>query len=510
MLQQLRPDEISRILRESLQQYRKEVDVYDAGVVLQVGDGIARVHGLENVMASELVEFPGGVLGMALNLEEDNVGCVLFGDASHIREGDIARRTGRIVEVPVGKELLGRVIDPLGRPLDGKGPIQAKQTLPVERKAPGIIERKPLDQMLHTGIKVIDSTTPIGRGQRELIIGDRQIGKTAIAVDAILNQKDTDVYCIYVAIGQKGSTVAKVVRVLEEHGAMEYTTVVSAPASQPAPLLWLAPYAGAAIGEYYRDNGMHALIIYDDLTKHAWAYREMSLNLRRPAGREAYPGDVFYLHSRLLERAAKLNDERGGGSLTALPIIETQEEDYTTYIPTNVWSITDGQIILEPGLFYAGVRPAMNVGLSVSRVGSLHPALKQVSGRLRLELARYREVQTFAQFGAEQLDPQTRAQLARGERLMEILKQEQYSPLSPGKEIISIFSVMEGLLDDVPVQDVRRFEREVHAYFDREHPEFVKRMDAGEKLSDEELAFLREAILRFKKQFRTSSEAAVA
>jgi len=499
MAQQVRPDEISRILQQSLESFRTEVDVYDSGTVLQVGDGIARVHGLRNVMASELLEFPGDVIGMALNLEEDNVGCVLFGDSSYVREGDTVRRTERVVEVPVGESLVGRVVDPLGRPLDGKGDIDATERLPVERKAPGIIERQPVAEALQTGLKIIDSTTPIGRGQREMIIGDRQIGKTAICVDTIINQKDTDVYCIYVAIGQKGSTVAKMIQTLQEHGAMEYTTIVSATASEPAPLLWLAPYAGATMGEWFRDNGKHALVIYDDLTKHAWAYREMSLNLRRPAGREAYPGDVFYLHSRLLERAARMSDENGGGSLTAIPIIETQEEDVTTYIPTNVWSITDGQIILEPGLFYSAVRPAMNVGMSVSRVGgnAQRPNMKQLAGRIRLELSRYREVQSFAQFGAEDLDTATRLQLTRGERLVEILKQDQFTPMPLAKQVLSIFVANEGFLDDLAVDDVRRFERELHEHFDAQQPEIVEQLASGAKLTDDDMSALRAAIQTF-------------
>lgn len=502
MIQQIRPDEISRVLRQSLQHYQKEVDIYDAGTVLQVGDGIARVHGLQNVMASELLQFPHDVMGMALNLEEDNVGCVLFGESKLVKEGDLVKRTGRIVEVPVGEAVLGRVINPIGVPLDGKGEIKTDLRLPVERKAPGVIARQPVKEPVQTGIKVIDMTTPIGRGQRELIIGDRRIGKTAILIDTIINQKETDIYCIYVAIGQKGSTVAKVVKTLEDHGAMDYTVVISATASDPAPLQWLAPYAGAAIGEYFRDNGKHALVMYDDLTKHAWAYREMALNLRRPAGREAYPGDVFYLHSRLLERAAKMSDALGGGSLTAIPVIETQEEDVTTYIPTNVWSITDGQIILEPGLFYSGVRPAMNVGLSVSRVGgnAQLPAMKQLAGTLRPELARFREVQAFAQFGSD-LDAATLAQLTRGERLREILKQDQYQPMPVWQQLLSLFVAREGFLDDIPVEVVRQFEREVHSYFERELPAMVQRLQGGARLTDAEMQELRAAISNFKKTF---------
>ena len=507
MAQQVRPDEISRILRESLQQFQTEVDVYDAGSVLQVGDGIARVHGLQNVMAAELLEFPGDVLGMALNLEEDNVGAVLFGDSARVKEGDPVKRANRIVEVPVGEALLGRVVDPLGRPLDGKGPIETDAFLPVERKAPGIIDRQPVHEPLQTGVKIVDGTTPVGRGQRELIIGDRQIGKTAICVDAIINQKESGVRCIYVAVGQKGSTVAKLVKALEDRGAMEYTTIVSATASEPAPILWLAPYSGAALAEYFRDNGMHSLIIYDDLTKHAWAYREMSLNLRRPAGREAYPGDVFYLHSRLLERAAKMSGERGAGSMTALPIIETQEEDVTTYIPTNVWSITDGQIIMEPGLFYGGARPAVSVGLSVSRVGgnAQTDAMKQVSGPLRAELALFREAQSFAQFGSDQMDAATQEQLRRGERLTELLKQGQYEPLPHWKQLLSIFAGREGLCDDIPVEEIRAFEAAMHQHFETAETDLVERIETGEKLSDEELEQITAAIESFKKGFQTAA-----
>ncbi|MDE0021142.1 MAG: F0F1 ATP synthase subunit alpha [Candidatus Poribacteria bacterium] len=504
MAQQVRPDEISRILRESLEQFETEIDVYDAGSVLQVGDGIARVHGLQNVMAAELLEFPGDVLGMALNLEEDNVGAVLFGDSAHVKEGDPVKRANRIVEVPVGEALLGRVVNPLGRPLDGKGPIETDLYLPVERKAPGIIDRQPVREPMQTGLKIVDGTTPVGRGQRELIIGDRQIGKTAICVDAIINQKESGVRCVYVAIGQKGSTVAKLVKALEDRGAMEYTTVISATASEPAPILWLAPYSGCAIAEYFRDNGMHSLVIYDDLTKHAWAYREMSLNLRRPAGREAYPGDVFYLHSRLLERAAKMSDEKGAGSMTALPIIETQEEDVTTYIPTNVWSITDGQIIMEPGLFYGGVRPAVNVGLSVSRLmgNAQTDAMKQVSGPLRAELARFREIQSFAQFGSEQLDASTQEQLRRGEQLTELLKQNQFEPLPHWKQLLSIFAGRQGLCDDIPTDEIRAFETAMHDHFEEHETGLVERIETGEKLSDEELDQIAAAIENCKKGFQ--------
>jgi F-type H+/Na+-transporting ATPase subunit alpha len=510
MAQQVRPDEISRVLRQSLERFTSEVDVYEAGTVLQLGDGIARVHGLQNVMASELLEFPGGVLGMALNLEEDNVGCVLFGDSTHVREGDTVKRTERIIEIPVGEALLGRVVDPLGRILDGKGEASTTETLPVERKAPGIIDRQPVRDPMMTGLKIVDGTTPVGRGQRELIIGDRQIGKTAICIDAILNQKGKDVFCIYVAIGQKGSTIAKIMQVLETHGALEYTTIVSATASEPAPILWIAPYAGCTLAEYYRDSGRNSLVIYDDLTKHAWAYREMALNLRRPAGREAYPGDVFYLHSRLLERAAKMSEERGGGSMTALPIIETQEEDVTTYIPTNVWSITDGQMIMEPGLFYSGVRPAMNVGLSVSRLmgNAQSDCMKQICGPLRAELARYRETLAFAQFGSDQLDAQTRAQLERGERMAELLKQDQYEPLPQWKQILSIFVGRENLAEDVEVDNIRHFELALHDFFGREEKPMTERLDEYEKLTDDELAALKTAVETFKESYDPSSEAA--
>ena len=510
MAQQVRPDEISRILRQSLARFSAEVDVYESGTVLQLGDGIARVHGLQNAMASELLEFPGGVMGMALNLEEDNVGCVLFGDSTHVREGDTVKRTGRVIEIPVGDEMLGRVVDPLGRVLDGKGDIGTTETLPVERKAPGIIDRQPVREPMMTGLKIVDGTTPIGRGQRELIIGDRQIGKTAIGIDAIINQKDNDVFCIYVAIGQKGSTIAKILQVLGDHGALEYTTIVSATASEPAPILWIAPYAGVTLGEHFRDSGRNALVIFDDLTKHAWAYREMALNLRRPAGREAYPGDVFYLHSRLLERAAKMSEERGGGSLTALPIIETQEEDVTTYIPTNVWSITDGQMIMEPGLFYSGVRPAMNVGLSVSRLmgNAQSDAMKQICGPLRSELARFRETQAFAQFGADQLDAATRHQLSRGERMTELLKQAQYEPMPQWKQILSIYCGREGFCDDIDVDDVHRFEIELHEFFLREQTEMIDRLQQGDKLTDDELKALAAAVETFQQSFSPSEEAA--
>ncbi|HIE27892.1 TPA: F0F1 ATP synthase subunit alpha [Candidatus Poribacteria bacterium] len=505
MAREVSPDEISNILRRQLLQFTREVDVYDMGTVLEVGDGIARVHGLANVMANELVEFPHDILGLAFNLEEDNVGCVLFGEDKLIKEGDEVRRTNRIVEVPIGDALLGRVIDPLGRPIDGKGAIETTETSPVERKAPSVIERQPVKEPLYTGLKAIDSMTPIGRGQRELIIGDRQTGKTAIPIDTIINQKGKDVYCIYVAIGQKGSTVAQVVDTLERYGAMDYTVVVSATASEPAPLLYLAPYAGATIGEYYRDSGRHALVIYDDLTKHGWAYRQMSLLLRRPPGREAYPGDVFYLHSRLLERAAKLSDELGGGSLTALPIVETHEGDVSTYIPTNVISITDGQISLESRLFHGGVRPAINVGISVSRVGSDAQirAMKSrdVAGSLRIDLARYREVAAFAQFGSD-LDAATQAQLTRGDRLTELLKQDQYEPMPIEKQVVAIFAGTNAFLDDIPLDQVKRFEAELLTFMEQQHTEILGQIRESGELSDELTEQLKNAINDFKQRFK--------
>mgnify|MGYP000465735610 CR=1 FL=1 len=497
------PDEVSDVLKEEILRFAQSIDVYDSGVVLQVGDGIARVHGLENVMSGELVEFPNEVYGVALNLEEDNVGCVLLGEERLVKEGDIVKRTGREVEVPVGDELLGRVINPLGQPLDGKGGIKAQKTLPVERKAPGVVERQPVNEPLYTGIKAIDSMIPIGKGQRELIIGDRQTGKTAIAVDTIINQQGKDVYCVYVAIGQKGSTVARIVETLQKYGAMDYTVVISATASDPSPLQYLAPFAGAAIAEHYRDTGRHALVIYDDLTKHAWAYRQMSLLLRRPPGREAYPGDIFYLHSRLLERAAKLSDELGGGSLTAFPIVETHEGDISTYIPTNVISITDGQIYLEPGLFYSGIRPAINVGISVSRVGGAAQirAMRQVTRSLRLDLARYREVAAFAQFGTE-LDRATQMQLIRGERLQEILKQEQYNPMPVERQVVSLFAGTEGYLDDIPVEAVRRFEKELLQFIEGKNPKIFTEIASKGELDEEVESELRTAIEEFKKGFK--------
>ena len=500
----VRPDEISQILKEQLLGFEKEIDVYETGTVLYVGDGIARVHGLSNVRATELVEFPNGVMGMALNLEEDNVGCVLFGADTLISEGDQVRRTGRIVEVPVGEGLLGRVVNPLGQPLDGKGEVPSNQTLPVERKAPGVIDRQPVTEPLQTGIKIIDATVPIGRGQRELIIGDRQTGKTAIAVDTIINQKDQDVKCIYVVIGQKASTVAKVVAELEANGAMAYTTVVSATASDPAPLQFLAPYSGASMGEYFRDNGQHALIVYDDLSKQAWAYREMSLVLRRPPGREAYPGDVFYLHSRLLERAAKLSDDKGAGSLTALPIIEILEGDVSTFVPTNVISITDGQILLKPELFYAGNRPAMDVGASVSRVGSnaQTKAMKAVAKTIKGDVSRYNEVKAFAQFGTSDLDQSTRNLLNRGEKLLEILKQGQYKPMSLVEETVALAAIDHVL--DLPTSDVMRFEDELLAHMRDRQQELMQLIYQSRELNDEAKAKLDAVISEFVSHFKPS------
>lgn len=481
---QIRPDEISKILKKQILESTRDVDVYETGTVIQVGDGVARVHGLANAQASELVAFPNDVMGMALNLEADNVGCVLFGDDTQIREGDTVKRTGRIVEVPVGEGLLGRVVSPLGEPIDGKGPISTTETLPIERIAPGVIDRQEVRQSMATGIKVIDATVPIGRGQRELIIGDRQTGKTAIALDTIINQKDSDIKCIYVAIGQKASTVAKVVSELEQAGALEYTIVVSATASDPAPLQFLAPYAGCSMGEYFRDKGEHALIVYDDLTKQAWAYREMSLVLRRPPGREAYPGDVFYLHSRLLERAAKMSDEHGGGSLTALPVIEILEGDVSTFVPTNVISITDGQVLLKPELFYAGIRPAMDVGASVSRVSSAKTkAMRAVSGTLKGDLSRYNEVKAFAQFGTEGLDQATRTLLNQGEKLTELLKQGQFSPLTLSEQVVSLFSAKK--IENIPTPDVQRFEQELLAFVRDGHPDVIQRIEETQELSDE-------------------------
>lgn len=511
---EIRPDEVSAILRKQLAGFENEVDIYDVGTVLQVGDGIARVYGLSKVMASELVEFPNNVMGMVLNLEEDSVGCVLFGESTLIKEGDIVKRTKRVASFPVGEGLLGRVVDPLGEPLDGKGSVQFEKYLPIERKALGVIQRQPVKEPLQTGITAIDAMIPIGRGQRELIIGDRQTGKTAIAIDTIINQKYTHteeakkygikpVYCVYVAIGQKNSTVAQVVAKLEEHGAMEYTTVISAPASSPAPLQYIAPYAGATLGEYFRDSGRHALVIYDDLSKQAAAYRELSLLLRRPPGREAYPGDVFYLHSRLLERASKLSDEEGGGSLTALPIIETQQGDVSAYIPTNVISITDGQIYLEPNLFNAGVRPAINVGISVSRVGgnAQIKAMKKVAGSLKLDLAQYRELEAFAKFGSD-LDKATQRTLAKGARLVELLKQGQYSPIPVEKQIVSVFIGTNDYLETIDVKDVKRFEKEFHEYVELKYPQIYENIRSTKELKDDTVQLLKKAANEFLEIFK--------
>ncbi len=498
----IRAEEISKIIESQIEGFEREVDVSETGIVLSVGDGIARIYGLENAMSGELLSLPHDVYGMVLNLEEDNVGAALLGEDYLIKEGDIVKRTGRIVEVPVGDELIGRVVNPLGQPIDGGGAIEAKETRRVEIKAPGIVARQPVKEPLQTGLKAIDSMVPIGRGQRELIIGDRQTGKTAVALDTIINQKGQDVICIYVAIGQKRSTVAQVVDKLKSYGAMDYTIVVSATASESAPIQYLAPYAGVTMGEYFRDNGRHALCIYDDLSKHAVAYRQLSLLLRRPPGREAYPGDIFYLHSRLLERAAKLSDELGGGSLTALPIIETQAGDVSAYIPTNVISITDGQIYLETDLFYSGVRPAINVGLSVSRVGgnAQIKAMKQVAGTLRLDLAQYREMAAFAQFGSD-LDKATQAQLARGERLVEILKQGQYVPLPVEKQIMIIYAAVNGYLDEYPVSALKRYEEELYQFMETAHPEIGQAILEKKVLDDDITGKLDAALNEFKDKF---------
>ena len=508
---ELRASEISKLLKEQISDFEAQADVAEIGKVLSVGDGVARVYGLDNVQAGEMVEFQKGVVGMALNLEVDNVGVVVFGNDRDIKEGDIVRRTKKIVEIPVGKELLGRVVDPLGNPLDGKGPIKGSATSRIEVKAPGIIPRKSVSEPMQTGLKSIDALVPIGRGQRELIIGDRQTGKTAVAVDTIINQKSVNtskdekekLYCIYVSIGQKRSTVAQLVKELEEQGAMEYSIVVAATASDPAPLQFLAPYAGCTMGEYFRDNGMHALAIYDDLSKQAVAYRQMSLLLRRPPGREAYPGDVFYIHSRLLERAAKLNDDHGGGSLTALPIIETQAGDISAYIPTNVISITDGQIFLETGLFFKGIRPAIDVGASVSRVGSAAQikAMKQVAGKIKLELAQYREMAAFAQFGSD-LDAATQRLLNRGARLTELLKQPQYSPLTNAEQVVVIYAGTHGYLDKIPVSDVGRYERGLLAHLRNSEGALLDRIrDEDQKIAGDIEARISSVLDSFTKTF---------
>lgn len=506
----IRAAEISKVLKDQIANFGTDAEVSEVGTVLSVGDGIARVYGLDQVQAGEMVEFPGGIKGMALNLETDNVGVVIFGNDQGIKEGDIVKRTGAIVDVPVGKGLLGRVVDALGNPIDGKGPLENVERTRVEVKAPGIIPRKSVDQPMQSGLKAIDALVPVGRGQRELIIGDRQTGKTAVAIDTFINQKLTNdaaadnekLFCIYVAVGQKRSTVAQIVKSLEEKGAMEYSIVVAATASEPAPLQFLAPYTGAAMGEYFRDNGMHAVIVYDDLTKQAVAYRQMSLLLRRPPGREAYPGDVFYLHSRLLERSAKMSDAAGGGSLTALPIIETQAGDVSAYIPTNVISITDGQIFLETELFYKGIRPAINVGLSVSRVGSAAQikAMKQVAGSIKLELAQYREMEAFAQFGSD-LDAATQQLLNRGARLTELLKQAQYSPLKVEEQVVSIFSGVNGYLDKVSTADVTRFEEQFLGEMRSKHADVLATIASEQKLSDETTAKLKSILEAFAKSF---------
>ncbi len=496
------PDEVSAVLREQIQKFGSEAEMTGVGRVLQIGDGVARVYGLRDAMMGEMIEFPNGIYGLAHNLEEDNVGCIMLGDFTEIKEGDVAKTTGRIMQVPVGAALLGRVVNALGEPIDGKGPIVAREFRPVESRAPGVVERQPVIEPLQTGLKSIDAITPIGRGQRELIIGDRQTGKTAIAIDAIINQKGQHVHCIYVAIGQKVSTVARIAAVLEQHGAMEYTTIVSASASDPAPQQYLAPYAGCAMGEYFRDQGKHALAIYDDLTKHAQAYRQISLLLRRPPGREAYPGDIFYLHAHLLERAAKMSKERGGGSLTALPIVETQEGDFSAYIPTNIISITDGQIYLETSLFFAGFRPAMNIGLSVSRVGGAAqtPAMRKVGGMLRLDLAYYTELQAFAQFATE-LDKTTRAQLARGERMMELLKQPQYQPLPMEEEVVVLFAGTQGFTDDLPAEQVAAFGRELLGFIREAHPGVLHSIRETKQLEEATAQELRQALGDFQKRF---------
>ncbi len=513
---EIRPDEISAILRKQLAGFENETDVYEVGTVLQVGDGIARVYGLSQVMASELVEFPNDVTGMVLNLEEDSVGCVLFGESSLIKEGDTVKRTKRVASFPVGDKLLGRVVNPLGEPVDGKGTVQFEKYSPIERKALGIIQRQPVKEALQTGITAIDAMIPIGRGQRELIIGDRQTGKTAVAIDTIINQKYTHtdeakkyginpVYCVYVAIGQKDSTIAQVVAKLEEAGAMDYTTVVAAPASTPAPLQYIAPYSGATLGEFFRDNGKHSLVIYDDLSKQAVAYRELSLLLRRPPGREAYPGDVFYLHSRLLERASKLSAELGGGSLTALPIIETQQGDVSAYIPTNVISITDGQIYLEPNLFNAGVRPAINVGISVSRVGgnAQIKAMKKVAGSLKLDLAQYRELEAFAKFGSD-LDKATQRTLAKGARLVELLKQGQYAPVPIEKQVLSVYIATNNFMETIEVKDVKRFEKEFLEYVDLKYPQIYENIRVTKELKDDTVELIKKAVSEYLEKFKKS------
>jgi F-type H+-transporting ATPase subunit alpha len=507
----IRAEEISKIIRDQISGHSVAVDVAEVGSVISLGDGIARVHGVERAMAGEMLEFPHGVFGIALNLEEDSVGAVLLGDYKQIKEGDPVKRTARIISVPVGDAMLGRVVNALGQPIDGKGPIQTKEFLPIERLAPGVVDRQPVKEPLQTGLKAIDGMVPIGRGQRELIIGDRQTGKTAVATDTIINQKGKGVICIYNAIGQKQSTIAQVVRTLEEYDAMSYTIVVAAAASDPAPMLYISPYSACAIGEYFRDSGRHALVVYDDLSKHAQAYREISLLLRRPPGREAYPGDVFYLHSRLLERAAKLNASKGGGSLTALPIIETQAGDLSAYIPTNVISITDGQIFLESDLFHQGVRPAINVGNSVSRVGGSAQirAMRQVAGSLRLDLAQYRELAAFAQFGSD-LDKATQAQLNRGRRLVEILKQPQYQPLAVEKQVAIIYAATKGFLDGVAMEDVRRYEEDLYRFLESSYPAVLTGIAEKKILDDDMKASIEKALTEFAQRFGATRAAGAA
>lgn len=503
----LNPEEVSSIIKKELEAYDTTLEMESVGTVLQVGDGVARIWGLRDVQMSELITFPGDVVGLVMNLEADNVGAAVFGSDSAIKDGDSVKRTGKVAQAPVGEALLGRVVNALGEPIDGKGPIVTDRARPLEPVAPSVVERQPVKEPMMTGLKAIDSMIPIGRGQRELIIGDRQTGKTAIAIDAIINQKNTDVYCFYVAIGQKQSNVAQVVQKLEEVGAMEYTTVISASADDPAPMQYMAPYAGCAMAEEFLYNGKHALIIYDDLSKQAAAYRQLSLLLRRPPGREAYPGDVFYLHSRLLERAAKLSDEKGGGSLTALPIIETQAGDVSAYIPTNVISITDGQIFLEGNLFYSGIRPAINVGISVSRVGgnAQTKAMKKIAGSLRLDLAQYRELAAFAQFGSD-LDEGTQKQLTRGAKMVEILKQGQYVPQQLSSQVLIIWAASEGHLDDVPTEDLDRFETEYQQFVDEKFPDLLHAIDKEKQLTDEITAKLTEAITKFKEQFKSTEQ----
>jgi F-type H+/Na+-transporting ATPase subunit alpha len=517
-MESIRPEEISAVLRKQLSGFEKESDIYEVGTVLSVGDGVARVYGLSKVMSSELLEFPNGVFGMALNLEEDNVGCILFGEDMLVKEGDQVKRTGRLASIPVGDQMIGRVINPLGQPIDGKGAIQTDKFLPLERKALGVIYRQPVKEPLQTGIKAVDAMIPIGRGQRELIIGDRQTGKTAIALDAIINQKYTHtpeakerginpVYCIYVAVGQKESTVAQVVAKLEEEKAMEFTTVIVASASDPAPMVYISPYSGVTLGEYFRDNGKHALCVYDDLSKHAVSYRQVSLLLRRPPGREAYPGDIFYLHSRLLERASKLSDELGGGSLTALPIIETQAGDVSAYIPTNVISITDGQIYLEPGLFNSGVRPAINIGISVSRVGgnAQIKAMKKVAGSLRIDLAQYRALEAFTKISSD-LDKATLYQLRRGAHLVELLKQNQYTPYPVEKQVISLFAGTNGYIDQFPIEEVQNFEKQLFEVIDRSYPEIPEKIAKTKEIDPDTMQKLHSIVKDFCEKFKTSIE----